>query len=107
MEKFLGRVKETLFMLAVKRLPLGPLHVCPLGQSKRPSPTVKKRFSSISVGTSTLDGLLSEVVNALAAPVSLKAGRDGKMGFNGCFAGHGADLYSRMAVVVVLSKDAF
>ena len=69
-----GSTKETLFMLAVKRVPLGPWHLLELkffGQLLSPRPIVKKRFSSISVGTSTFRGLLKLVVKAEAVAVSL------------------------------------
>lgn len=110
-----GSTKDTLFMLAVKRVPLGPWHLlvglkC-FGQLLRPRPIVKKRFSSISVGTSTFLGLLKLVVKAEAVAVSLKAGSGGIIGLTaGPFVQlglQGADLYSRMAVVVVLSNAAF
>ncbi|KAJ0470806.1 hypothetical protein HanIR_Chr14g0722731 [Helianthus annuus] len=59
------------------------------------------------VGTSTFFGLLKLVVKAVAVAVSLYAGRVGITGFEEIpFAGHGADLYSKMAVVVVLSNGA-
>lgn len=44
----------------------------------------------------------------MAAPVLLKAGSDGKTsdGEEAPFAAQAADLYSRMAVVIVLSKGS-
>lgn len=80
----------------------------PEGHLFRPKPTVKKRLSSMSVGTSTFLGLLKLVENLVAVAVSLNAGREGKTGLIEVpLAGQGALLYSRMAVVVVLSKGAF
>ena len=74
----LGKTKETLFMLAVKRVLLfGPAHSCPGAQLNSPRPTVKKRFSSTGLGISTFRGLLMPAAKAVAAPVSLKAGRVG------------------------------
>lgn len=99
-------------MLAVNRVPLiGPWHLLGLvfgGQLLSPRPTVKKRLSSMSVGTSTLLGLLKLEVKVVAVLVSLKAGREAKTGVVDApfLAGQGADLYSRMAVVVVLSNGA-
>lgn len=59
------------------------------------------------VGTWTRLGLLKLVVKAVAVAVSLKAGMAGMTGLIVApLAGQGADLYSRMAVVVVLSKGA-
>ncbi|KAF9670908.1 hypothetical protein SADUNF_Sadunf13G0118000 [Salix dunnii] len=59
-------------------------------------------------GTLTLEGLLRLEVNAIALFVSLKPGSRGKIGVD-CFpffALQGAVLYSRIAVVVVLSKGS-
>uniref|UniRef100_A0A3Q7GNW1 Uncharacterized protein n=1 Tax=Solanum lycopersicum TaxID=4081 RepID=A0A3Q7GNW1_SOLLC len=78
------------------------LERAPLGQLLSPSPTVKNRFSSISLGTSTLLGLLNFVVKAVAVAVSLYAGRDGKTGLVLTQLEEQEDvLYSRMAVVVI------
>lgn len=98
-------------MLAVKRVPFGPWHRLDpkfLGQLLSPRPTVKKRLSSMSVGTLTFCGLLIFLVKAVTVAVSLKAGSWGMTGRieRPFLAGQGADLYSRMAVVVVLSKGA-
>lgn len=105
-----GSTKDTLFMLAVKRVPFGPWHRRGLkcfGQLSSPSPTVKKRLSSISVGTATFPRLLKLPVKAVAVAVSLNAGREGKMGLVVThFEGQGMFSYSRIAVVVVLSKGA-
>ncbi|KAG5607443.1 hypothetical protein H5410_028935 [Solanum commersonii] len=77
------------------------LERAPLGQLLSPSPTVKNRFSSISLGTSTFLGLLNFVVKAVAVAVSLYAGRDGKTGLVLTQLEEQEDvLYSRMAVVV-------
>ncbi|KAJ0901299.1 hypothetical protein HanPSC8_Chr08g0323771 [Helianthus annuus] len=58
------------------------------------------RLWSISVGTMGFLRLLKLVVKAVAVAVSLYAGRGGIIGFEV------ADLYSKMAVVVVLSNGA-
>lgn len=99
-------------MLDVKRVPLGPWHLLGLkflGQLLSPKPIVKKRFSSISVGTSTLLGDLKLLEKVVAVFVSLKAGREAMIGVLDMpfLAGQGADLYSRIAVVVVLPNGAF
>ncbi|KAJ6859470.1 hypothetical protein NC652_041681 [Populus alba x Populus x berolinensis] len=59
-------------------------------------------------GTLTLEGLLRLEVKAIALFVSLKPGSCGKIGVEDfpLLALQGADLYSRIAVVVVLSKGA-
>ena len=110
-----GSTNETLFMLAVKRVPLGPWHLLDrkfLGHLLSPSPIVKKRFSSISVGTSTFLGLLKLLVKADAVLVSLKAGSIGITGLSAILLFvqlavlQRTDLYSRIAVVVVLSNGA-
>lgn len=81
--------------------------LAPGGHWLIPKPAVKKRFSSMSVGTGTRLGLLKLVVKAVAVFVSLNAGKEGITGLVELpLAGHGADLYSRMAVVVVLSNGA-
>ncbi|PON85846.1 hypothetical protein TorRG33x02_183100 [Trema orientale] len=97
-------------MLAVKRVPLGPWQRGLLGRGQllSPKPTVKKRLTSMFVGTLTLEGLLSAVVKAVAVAVSLNAGNCGKIGLGaGCPFLQEASLYSRIAVVVVLSNAAF
>lgn len=73
-----------------------------------PNPAVINKLSSISVGTITFLGLLKLVVKAVAVAVSLYAGRGGMIGFEVAHlaAVHVAVLYSRMAVVVVLSNGA-
>ncbi len=110
MEMLDGRTKDSLFMLAVKRVPLGPWHRLVLLRCFEhwlsPRPIVKKRFSSITVGTSTFLGLLKLLLKAVTVAVSLKAGRVALTGLLDAqfLAAQGADLYSRMAVVVVLSN---
>ncbi|GJY40846.1 hypothetical protein Tco_0428116, partial [Tanacetum coccineum] len=74
------------------------------GHGLIPTHAVKKRFSSISVGTETLFGLLKLVVKAvavkaMAVAVSLNVGRVGIMGFE-----EEPLLYSKIAVVVALSN---
>ena len=44
---------------------------------------MKNRFSSITVGTFTLEGLLNSVVNDVAVAVSLLAGNRGSVGLMG------------------------
>jgi len=75
----------------------------------RPKPTVKNKLSSMSVGTKVLSVLLKLLVKAVTVAVSLKVGNGGMIGlFDEQFlAAQGDDLYSRMAVVVVLSNGAF
>ena len=76
MELDFGKTKETLLMLAAKRVPLGPWQRGLFGfvQLMRPNPTVKSKLSSIWVGTFTLFGLRSWEVNRVAVGVSLKFG---------------------------------
>lgn len=74
MEILLGRTNDTLFMLAVNRVPFGPWHwaeLKPGGQLLRPSPIVKKRLSSMSMGTSTLLGLRKLLLKEVTVLVSL------------------------------------
>lgn len=78
-----------------------------------PSPTVKNRFSSIFCGTLPSARPLNRAVNELAVFVSFQAGSCGRIGgviglllllLLPCLVLQGAELYSRIAVVVVLSK---
>ncbi|KAJ0525626.1 hypothetical protein HanRHA438_Chr09g0394451 [Helianthus annuus] len=62
-----------------------------------------KRFSSTVFGTKVFPGLLKLVVKAVAVFVSLKGGRVGIAGLEELLL---AVVYSKMAVVVVLSKGA-
>ena len=103
-------------MDAVSRVPFGPWHWDGLklgGQLLRPSPTVKKRFSSISVGTRGRLRLRKFLAKAVTVAVSLKAGREGNAGGGALAeplvgqAPEVAVVYWRMAVAVVLSKGAF
>lgn len=63
----------------------------------RPSPTVKNRFSSISSGTLTCEGLRNFAVKAVAVAVSLKAGSLGRIGLETALPflalWQGADMY--------------
>ncbi|GJZ06268.1 hypothetical protein Tco_0540061 [Tanacetum coccineum] len=94
-------------MLAMNRLLNGAWQVLEGafgGHGLIPTHAVKKRFSSISVGTETLFGLLKLVVKAvavkaMAVAVSLNVGRVGIMGFE-----EEPLLYSKIAVVVALSN---
>jgi hypothetical protein len=74
MEEADGSTKETLLMLAVNRVLLGPPQFWPLLQLKSPTPTVKKRSSSTREGSSALRRLV------VAVAVSLYAGRVGMAG---------------------------
>ena len=97
-------------MLVVKRVPLGPWQRGLLGRVQlfSPKPVVKKRLTSMFVGTLFDEELLSPVVKAVAVAMSLNAGNCGKIGLGaGCPFLQEAALYSRIAVVVVLSKEAF
>uniref|UniRef100_K3YF37 Uncharacterized protein n=1 Tax=Setaria italica TaxID=4555 RepID=K3YF37_SETIT len=75
-----GSTKETLFMLAANRVLLGPPHFWPLEQLNSPTPTVKKRFSSMRDGSSALRRPRRLVVNVVAVAVSLYAGSVGMAG---------------------------
>ncbi|GJR93592.1 hypothetical protein Tco_0265766 [Tanacetum coccineum] len=89
-------------MLAMNRLLNGAWQVLEGafgGHGLIPTHAVMKRFSSISVGTETLFGLLKLVVKAVAVAVSLNAGRVGITGFE-----EEPLLYSKIAVVVALSN---
>ena len=98
-------------MLAANRVPFGPWHLGLLGfvQLISPNPTMKYKLTSTFVKTLILERPLIPAVYAVAVAVSLKAGNTGRIGLGSCpfFLLQVADLYSRIAVVVVLSNAAF
>ncbi|GJV58025.1 zinc finger, CCHC-type containing protein, partial [Tanacetum coccineum] len=76
-DKFDGGTKDTLFMLAMNRLLNGAWQVLEGafgGHGLIPTHAVMKRFSSISVGTETLFGLLKLVVKAVAVALVSEVG---------------------------------